>query len=339
MTTVRVSAPGKLFLLGEYAVLEGAPALLVAAGQRAVVTAKTAPTWHLTAPGLGVGTITLGADGSLPPGLEEDLSRQLTLFDSVRRRVDSHVDSPTGPQELVVDSTAFRHDGNKLGLGSSAAVAVALTTALICAHGDVRGRSLDRDTIFRLANEAHRSAQGGSGSGGDVAASVRGGVILYRRDHTPHVAALPAGLGVFAVATGSGSSTVELVGQFAEYRRNRPEAYRRDLDALSRLAESVTAALGSAAGVLALMDEYFHALVELAQHSGAEIVTERHRELRRLAAESGAVFKPSGAGGGDLGLVFGKLEDVDVLQSTFTEAGALVIPVPSDSDGVKVEPS
>lgn len=337
MTAVRASAPGKLFLLGEYAVLEGAPALLIAAGQRAVVTATSAPTWQLTAPGLGEGTIALGSDGSLPPELREDVSQRLTLVDTVRRQVDGHLGSPAGPLELIVDSTAFRHDGNKLGLGSSAAVAVALAAALIGVRGD--GRGLDRDAIFRMADEAHRSAQGGFGSGGDIAASVRGGVILYRRGHVPDKVALPAGLVVFAVVTGTGSSTVDLVGQVAEYRRNRPDAYQRDLGALVRLSESAAAALGSATGVLALADEYFHALAALAQHSGAKIVSERHLELRRLAAESGAVFKPSGAGGGDVGLVFGKLEDVDALQSTFTEAGALVIPVPTDSAGVKVEPA
>lgn len=335
MTRVRVSAPGKLFLLGEYAVLDGGPALLMAVDQRAVVTAADAASWRLTTAGIGVNTLQLEADGSLPPGLDEAESRRLALFDEVRTGVDRHFGESGQPLDLVVDSTSFQRNGHKLGLGSSAAVAVALTAALCCS----RGNQLEPDTVFRIADAAHRDAQGGFGSGGDVAASVHGGVILYRRDHTPETVALPSGLCVFAVATGMGSSTVELVGRVAEYQRERPDSYRRDMDTLLTLSESTTAALSSAASVLTLVDDYFHALVALAQHSRAGIVTERHLGLRRLAAASGAVFKPSGAGGGDLGLVFGKLESVDALQSTFTEAGALVIPVPTRSDGVRVEPA
>ncbi len=52
----RASAPGKLVLLGEYAVLFGAPAVVMAVNRRAVVTVGKAPgeKWVVTAPVLGV---------------------------------------------------------------------------------------------------------------------------------------------------------------------------------------------------------------------------------------------------------------------------------------------
>ncbi len=41
MTTVTASAPGKVILSGEYAVLDGAPAISMAVNRRAVVTLTT----------------------------------------------------------------------------------------------------------------------------------------------------------------------------------------------------------------------------------------------------------------------------------------------------------
>jgi mevalonate kinase len=333
VTTVTATAPGKLFLVGEYAVLAGAPALLLAVDRRATVTVAESSAWRLTAPELGIDALALGEDGALPTGLDAVARRSLVLFDAVRREVAAHTGGPGTPLDITIDTGPFLQDGHKLGLGSSAAVAVALTAAL----ARVRGVELDRDTLFSLADPAHRDAQGGSGSGGDVAASTYGGRILYSRGSSPEPVGWPDDLGLFAVVTGTGSSTVDLVARVAEYGRRDPKGHRRDVDALAGLAATTPKALTGADAFLALADDYFRALDALDLHSGAGIVTERHRELRALAAASGAVFKTTGAGGGDLGLVFAKLEATDELQSAFADAGAAVTPVPHSLDGARIE--
>lgn len=334
MTTVRVSAPGKLFLLGEYAVLEGAPALLTAVDRRATVTATASGSWRLTARELGIDALELGPGGALPAGLDASTLRSLALFDAVRMGVAALLPTPSHePLDLVIDTAALHHDGHKLGLGSSAAVATALTAAL--ANGC--GLGLTRDALFASAASAHHAAQDGSGSGGDIAASVYGGLLLYTPGEPPAVAGWPNDLELFAVMTGTGSSTIDLVARVSAYRERDPGAYGRDLDALSSLAARAGNALTDAETFLALADDYFHALETLDSHADAGIVTERHRELRPLAAASGAVFKPTGAGGGDLGLVFAKLGATDALQSAFARAGAAVIPVPYSPDGVRIE--
>lgn len=347
------TAPGKLFLLGEYAVLHGAPALLLAVDRRAAVTATVSGSgssgWRLTAPELGVDALSLGEGGTLPTNLPPVTRGRLALFDAVLREVAAHLGeldaSPDADVDILIDTSPFQQDGHKLGLGSSAAVAVALTAALAAtaaaapaaALSRPRGVDLAHDELFALADAAHRRAQGGSGSGGDVAASVYGDRILYTRDEPPVHVGWPDDLDLFAVVTGIGSSTVDLVARVADYGRRDPKSHRRDLDALAGLAATTTMALGDADSFLALADDYFRALETLDLHSGAGIVTERHRELRALAAASGAVFKTTGAGGGDLGLVFAKLEATDELQSAFADAGAAVIPVPHSPDGVRIE--
>ena len=334
MTTVRVSAPGKLFLLGEYAVLEGAPALLTAVDRRATVTATASASWRLTARELGIEALPLGQGGALPEDLDASTRPALALFDAVRTGVAAALPAPPRqPLDLAIDTSALHHGGHKLGLGSSAAVATALTAAL----ANAGGLDLTRDALFAIASSAHHAAQRGSGSGGDIAASAYGGLLLYTPGERPAAARWPQDLELFAVLTGTGSSTVDLVARVAGYREREPLAYGRDLDALCALAAEADEALADTDAFLALADEYFHALEALGAHADAGIVTERHQELRPLAAASGAVFKPTGAGGGDLGLVFAKLGATDALQSAFARAGAAVIPVPYSPDGVRIE--
>lgn len=350
MTTMRFSAPGKLFLLGEYAVLDGASALLRAVDRRATVTlaeansaGDSASGWSLTAPELGIDRLALGPNGSLPDALDDTLAAKLRLFAEVASVVDALATSSSG-FHVTIDSAQFVQDGHKLGLGSSAAVAVALTAALAAS----RSVALPPGELFTLAARAHTAAQSGRGSGADVATSVYGGHLLFRHGSAPRSVTWPSELDLFAVVTGTGSSTVELVARVAAYAASSPVEYRRDLDRLRSLSARAERLLlpgqagaiqksSTAAELLRLFDEYFQGLEALDTHALAGIVTARHRELRGIAAASGAIFKTSGAGGGDLGLVFAKLEAADRLTSVFTEVGAAVIPVPVSPDGIREE--
>ena len=334
MNSFSFSAPGKLYLLGEYAVLGGAPALLRAVDRRVTVTLRTSTVesgWTLTAPELGIERLALGHDAAIPAGLSEASARQLQLFNEVRSAVNAFAPAPTSAFAITIESSEFLYGGHKLGLGSSAAVAVALTATLAAS----RGIELTPAALFTLSASAHSAAQGGKGSGGDIAASVYGGHILFRKGSEPHCVNWPDNLELFAVTTGAGSSTVDLVSRVAEYAGRNPVEYERAMSHLSSLAAQTEQAVNDADTLLDLADEYFRGVEALDSHAHAGIVMERHRELRKIAASCGAVFKTSGAGGGDVGLVFAKLDSTGHLQSVFTEAGATVIPVPFSSDGVR----
>lgn len=343
MPTIRASAPGKLFLLGEYAVLEGAPALLTAVDRRVEVTIEPSATdsWQVSAPNLGIRKLALGTDGALPAGLTDQQRTHLRVFDEVRAAVQAAAlqaqavqaqslqaqARPTRtlpPLAISIDSSALSRGGHKLGLGSSAATAAALTDALARA----RGLTLDQDELFRLAHAAHRSAQNGAGSGGDVAASVHGGLIRY----APGTAAVPLRwpeeLSISAVVTGEGSLTTRLVGRVADYAAENPSQHRADLDRLIHLAGQAESALADPADFLRLASDYFAALSRLDDHARAGIVSERHRELHALARREGGVFKTSGAGGGDVGLAFSYAgEPTERLAGALARAGAAIVPL------------
>jgi phosphomevalonate kinase len=328
VTTVVASAPGKLFLLGEYAVLDGAPALLCAVDRRVTVTVASSPDdrWHLSTPGLDMPALTLEVDGRIPAHFDARTRERLAVFDAVRAEARC-----TGALSITIDSAPFFDAGYKLGLGSSAAVATALTAALSAAAG----RSLSREDIRIRATDAHRFAQRGTGSGGDVASSSYGGFIGYVRDTTPTSLAWPHELQIMAVVTGTGSSTTSLVGTVAEYAARNPDQYRTDIARLASLAHQAQDAVLCAEDFLRLASDYFDALVQLDAHAGAGIVSEHHQRLHALAAGLGGVFKTSGAGGGDVGLVFAKRgESAARLAAAFAQAGAEAVPLTFGADGV-----
>ena len=88
MVSISASAPGKLVLLGEYAVLEGGVALVAAVGVRSRVTVKT---WRgesciLDAPGIGIDHVVFECHGDgvrWPPGLADEVRARLGLVDAV----------------------------------------------------------------------------------------------------------------------------------------------------------------------------------------------------------------------------------------------------------------
>src|SRR4051794_13397449 len=95
------TAPGKLILTGEYAVLDGAPAIVVAVDRRAVARRNAIPR---------------GSSPFLVAVAEEIAARRGASDPAARAAL-----------EVSVDSAAFYHRASKLGLGSSAAVTVAAT--------------------------------------------------------------------------------------------------------------------------------------------------------------------------------------------------------------------
>lgn len=338
MRAVHATAPGKLFLLGEYAVLDGAPALLTAVDRRVRVTVAGSDSgrWRVSTPGLGTAPVELDATGSPPDDLDDEDRARLRVFAAVRDAVLAAASRVPAALDVTIDSTElFSADvgGHKLGLGSSAAVAVALTAALSRASGLPVGRS----AVLKLALSAHRSAQGGTGSGGDVAASAHGGLIQYSRGSASLPLVWPEELTIMAVVTGTGSRTTDLVGRVEEYAARDETSYRTDIGRLAGLARQARDALRSPHDFLRLASDYFDALVELDVHARAGIVSERHLRLHSLAAGLGGVFKTSGAGGGDLGLVFGPSgAPAETLAAAFAEAGAEVVRLGFGADGFTI---
>lgn len=259
-----VSAPGKIMLLGDYAVLEGAPAVVAAVNRRAV------------------GQVTAGARRPSP----------------VVAAVLARAERPD--LEVEIDTSSFYDGEEKLGLGSSAAVAV-VTAALATGAGDER--------TLRIAVDGHRDANDGRGSGVDVAASFHGGVIVAKRqpgEVLPLSSAI-RGLHFSVLFTNKSASTKELVAacqaspEWPRWSRILSELTDEGIDAWRRQDPT---------RFLSVVARYHRAMAGLGSSAGVAIVTEEIDAISRYAAEEGGAAKPSGAGGGDVAVLWGADPDL-----------------------------
>ena len=142
------------------------------------------------------------------------------------------IDVRTLPEHLDIgiDSRPCFHAGVKLGLGSSAAA----TVATAAAFAELASAEYTLDPLFDI----HRDLQGRSGSGLDVAACHRGGVIRFQSGEATALR-LPRELHYLFVHVGWSTETADLVGRFNAWRGNgHPPELRR----LMQLAEDVAEA-------------------------------------------------------------------------------------------------
>jgi phosphomevalonate kinase len=298
-------APGKLLLCGEYAVLHGAPGLAVAADvrARASVTAVRGPC-RLLLPGEGAYGFDWSDEGA-PRWRESPPAGGVALVAAVAAALAAGGVVCRQAVEVSLDSRAFRGTGGrKLGLGSSAAVTVALLAGLQAAAG--RGVA-DRATLAPLCLDAHRRLQQGRGSGIDVAVALHGGVVTLdstqARDPI-RVLAWPAGLHALAAWTGESASTPALVERFERFVGAEPARWARCLADLRRIAREALAAWERAdvAVILRAFSDYDDALRALDDGADIGIYTGSHARLACDAQAAGAAYKVSGAGGGDFGI-------------------------------------
>jgi phosphomevalonate kinase len=305
-------APGKLMIAGEYAVLQGAPAIAVAVGVRARARVARMPeTSSLTVPDSGTWTFQWQTNGR-PLWQQVPSAAQGRVLEVVLGALSRGGRLPRvlPPLAIELDTREFRKvrvDGSreKMGLGSSAAITVALVGAL---RAQFDGAS-DASELLPIALDAHQQLQNGAGSGIDVMAAVHGGVVAVGAPESPGRTlrlTWPQGLHWLAIWSGDAASTPLMLERFAAFRKTQPVAFSRELSSLSDLAYAVLKAWldGRAPGILAALDAYGAALRRLDTASGLGIWTPAHERIALLARDAGAIYKVSGAGGGDFGIAF-----------------------------------
>lgn len=292
-------------IAGEYAVLDGAEAIVAAVGRRAYVTLAPRPN-------------AAAAHTSMTVPMEVLATRMLA---------EARVGSVLG--EIDIDTTQLRAgsgDGaQKLGLGSSAAAAAAVAGAVFAANGRDISEPSVRAEILEVALEGHRSIAP-DGSGADVAASVLGGFVRFRRLSNSagasagaksgsgrvqgrvqgtvetHSLLWPEEVPLVVVWTGRAVRTSDMLLAVAALAKSDPAKHRACMAALGRESDQLVSAViaGDAAGTIEGLDSYGTAMGALGDAAGIPILDETTQQIRALARSCGGSAKPSGAGGGDV---------------------------------------
>jgi len=272
---VVVSAPGKLMVSGEYAVLAGAPAVVAAVDRRAFARARG-------------------------PAAAEASAEARAAFIQAERLLGVLGHEPT------VDVSSLRSQNAKLGLGSSAAAAAASAGLAFAEHGRDVSAPATRAEIFQAAWKGHQDISP-QGSGADVAAAVHGGYLQFRKhgdtiDLDP--VAWPDGLRARVVWTGQEARTSSFLQRVAALAAAQPERHRQIMGALTREAERFVAAVSARdlTSVIASTAAYGRVMGDLGEAAGVPIITDTLRQVAQLAEQAGGAAKPSGAGGGDVAI-------------------------------------
>jgi len=298
--SIALSVPANLLVIGEYAVTEeGGIGVALACSPRAYVEAKPRAAGGLRIAGRMGASAFVWSEGDSPtPPLIAACMAAVGAPAPGRR---------FGNAEIDIDSSAFfARDGSKLGFGSSAAVAVGLCAALFELLGS-RGGGPEWDdlvkAVFTATLSAHRLAQGGRGSGYDVAASCFGGAGIFEGGASPGWSPLPdaasASLSSLDLSLRAGPapvSSAQAVGKYAEWKARDTAAHRDFVAASAAAARRLVAARDAEAALAALA---------LAAEIGAKLgdaigvparPLRRGDGSRRAAGNTKAVEKCLGAG-------------------------------------------
>lgn len=300
-----VSAPGKLLLLGDHAVVYGYPCITTAVSVRLEVTIEET----------GDGKITVDA----PPVKDT-------------RFVDAAIDS--GLRDWNI-----RHNGFRLvtksafsetyGFGSSSAVTVATLYAL----ASLFKKDFSTRQIFDMAYQIILAIQA-VGSGFDVASAAFGGTIYYVKGGKPIEHLSIKDMPLIVGYTGIKSNTVDLVRMVGKKREQYPEKVERIFQAIAKLVEEAKLRMleGDWERVGKLMDFNQEYLRDLG------VSSEKLEALISAAKGAGAWgAKLSGAGGGDCMIALAPGDKREAINTAIREAGGQEIDVRANAEGVRIE--
>ena len=276
-------ATGKAILVGEHFVVHGAPALAV------------------PVPG-GAIEVELAAAGAGPA----PAGHLRACLEVLHERWD-------GPPLEALSVTVRSNLPAGAGLGSSAALSVALGRAWVAWTGRARSDDEQREASLACERIAH-----GNPSGIDTEVALTGRALRFVRGAPPRPLAVAAGLGLLVVDTGAPRSTRSMVEEVERRRTADPAAFERRVVRIRELVEAVEGAL--AAGELPAIGAAFDAAHELLAGLGVS-TPELDRAAAALRRAGAAGAKLTGKGGGGAVIAPCRTSELDAVAGRVRDDG------------------
>ncbi|WP_251717367.1 phosphomevalonate kinase [Lactobacillus agrestimuris] len=333
-------APGKLYIAGEYAVLEqDCPAILVAVNQfvRVSISKSKTSTGLIHSKQYSQDSIHWVRQGSrmVIDNRDNPFEYILSAISFTEQYcIEQNIEMTV--YDLHVNSDLDSADGKKYGLGSSAAVTVATVKAILRFYGV----DFSNELVYKLSAISHYSVQG-NGSAGDIAASVYGGWLAYQtfdknwlkrelsskslskviNEAWPglniELLTPPAGMKLIIGWSQKPASTSRLVDETNANKKALDDEYRRFLLASRKCVLEMVR--GFKEKNITLIQDQIRVNRKILQHfakiNHIAIEIPRLTRLINISENFGCAAKTSGAGNGDCGIVItDESTDIDALE-------------------------
>ena len=321
---ITASAPGKLMLLGEHAVVYGYPCIVTAVDLRFSVTIEKDPRVQIS-----VDTPILRKSGQ--------------PFASSMRYI---LDQTTYPRAVAFVLAAIKRfyslypfeGGLKIvtagpeisyGLGSSSAITVATVAAL----AELNQVKLTPQEIYSIAVEAVLKVQG-KGSGFDVAAAVYGGTLYFEQGGKVIETIQHKDLPVVIGFSGDKVSTTNLVKGVAVLKERYPDHVEGIFNLIGKIVREGRTRLET--GEWAHLGDLINLNQGLLESLGVSTL-QLARQIYAARDQGAYGAKLSGAGGGDCMFALVAEEKREAVSWGIEQAGGVIVPNALNADGVRIE--
>lgn len=317
---IKVSAPGKLMLFGEHAVVHGKPCIVTAVDQRIEVRAKFNGKNILTvnAPQLGIKKYqkTVKQLGS------QEMPKQVSFIEAVVKRFYQKYGLEKGL--YITTHSQFSHT---YGFGSSSAITIATAKALSLLYQI----KLSEKELFDLSYQSVLDIQG-VGSGFDLAAALWGGTLFYKKGAKVVKKIKIKSLPIVVCYSGVKADTPTLVRQVEEFKRKHPKKVKKIFEEMEKitLKAKKLLVLKKWLEIGQLMNENQKLLQDLG------VSTQTLEKLIKAALKAGALgAKLSGAGGGDNIIALCLTSKRKAVEKALIKVGGKIMKIKLNSKGVK----
>ncbi|EKE14253.1 MAG: hypothetical protein ACD_12C00604G0006 [uncultured bacterium] len=289
---IKTSAPGKLMLFGEHAVVYGYPCIVTTVESRIYVEVEKSEQFKIDAP-------------------------QVKDLRFVEKTVELFCDKYKVNNKLLVKT--YSDFSSKYGFGSSSAV----TVATILALSKLYKIDITKKDIFNLGHKVVLNIQG-VGSGFDIAAATYGGALYFVTDGKIIEQLNVKDMHLVIGYSGVKADTTAIVKNLEFRIHNSESKYRKIFEKIGKIVEEAKISLVNSdwRKTGELMNQNHKILQELG------VSTEKLDKMCQAAVVAGAFgAKLSGAGGGDCMIALVPENIIKKVESSIIEIGGEILNV------------
>lgn len=335
---IKVSAPGKICIAGEWAVLEkGNPLIVAAVEKRVFVKIKKSRDEfiHISIRDFAIKDLKAQFFKNKLVFKRKLTKKERNEILFLKIAIESAKKYFLNIEPFEIETwgkeTTKKVKGKKesIGFGSSASSVVAVIGCIFKFCGKDIKRAKIKEKIYKLSAIVHYLAQGKVGSGFDIAASTFGGIFVYKRFDSEWLIrqfkknkdiarvvnkewpgfsnkplSIPKDFNLLVGWTGKSSLTAKMIKELKKWKKDNVFEYQNIIKSIKKLVEQLIIAWEKEdrEKILELIRKNEIYLRELGKISGINIETDALFKLSQVANQMGGAGKLSGSGGGDCGI-------------------------------------